>query len=92
MWGFVLWLAGVGTAALSILFIVLIIKRKNISKKVLLLVKYVLIASAPLTWGIGVMVAGAQNVAGRDKAATLMMVLLMLAVTAAFLGDIRKDI
>ena len=58
----------------------------------LLLIKYVLIALAPLTWGIGVMVAGAQNATGRDKAATLMLLLLMLASAAAFLGDIRKDI
>ncbi len=92
MWTFLLWLAGVGTVALSILFIVLILKRNNINKKMLLLVKYLLIALAPLTWGIGVMVAGAQNAAGKDKAATLMMLLLMLAAAAAFLGDIRKDI
>ena len=92
MWKFLLWLAGIGTCTLSILFIVLIIKRRNINKKMLLLAKYVLLALAPLTWGIGVMVAGAQNVAGRDKAASLMLLLLMLASAAAFLGDIRKDI
>ena len=91
MWQVLLWVLGIGTIACSVFFVVLIAKRKNMSDKTVKAVKYILIALVPLVWGIGIVIAG-KNEAGRDKAASLAMLILLLAAVAAFLGDIKKDL
>ena len=90
MWQALLWVAGIATAVVAIGAVVLIIKRQNLPKKAVLIPKYILIALAPLTWGIGTCVA--ESDPGREKASVIMMALLVLAAAAAFLGDIRRDI
>jgi len=91
MWQVLLWVLGITIIACSVFFIVLIAKRKNFSDKIIKSVKYIFIALVPLVWGVGIMIAGA-NEAGRDKAASLAMLMLLLAAGAAFLGDIKKDL
>ena len=90
MWQILFWVFGIGTIAGSILFFVLIIKRKNIGKKIVKAVKFVLIALVPLIWGIGRTIA--ESNAGRDKAGALAMLVLLLAAVASFFGDISRDL
>ena len=90
MWVILQWVLGIGIAVLSILFVVLIIRRESIEKKPILLIKYLLLALVPLTWGIGNCVA--ESDPGRYKAGCVGLLLLILAAAAAYWGDIRKDI
>ena len=89
MWTVLLWILGVGTVAASILFIVLLFKNKQVRNKPVLMLKYICLALAPITLGLGRIVTDSDT--GKDKAMCLGIFFLILTAAAAYLGDTKKD-
>jgi hypothetical protein len=89
MWGILVWILGIGITALSVLFVVMLFKRKHVMNKSIKAVKYMLLALAPVIWVIGRVVTETDD--GRDKTMVLTLLFILGAAGAAFLGDIKRD-
>ncbi len=90
MWSILIWVLGLGTIAVSILFVVMIFKNRSLRYKPLLALKYILLALSPLTLGLGRIVA--NTFTGRDKAMCLAILFLILSACSAYLADLKREL